>query len=428
MSLPPLPPPRSSSAIALPLPPWITGYGVTGDDASRHLIARLRPQCIRTWGTDQLTDPLLADCSAMGTRVWAGLWLQAAATSRDEAAALARTVADEVARFKTCTAIQAWVVGNEVELRSRDAEAAHATVRECIAAVRAADPTRLVATAISDHMGMAVMWQRETCAACRPDVLLVNAYGGAPTLAARLASAASSCDGRQLPFALGEFGCRGPWECADEPSSAEAAAWAHASFIANRHDPLFRGGFAFLGGFKVERSPTWFSLALPRTLAPDAAAGSGSRPLLWALAADRIAATEAAWATPPIPWRPPIAIAITEAALAEGGVARLHITATASVAATVPCRVIAIPWSIWTAAGTLAAALAGAAVAIADVTLPMAPAPPPSPFIVDLRLPAPTTTAHLPDDMAVVAVAAMPGDGDVRLITACARMRTRGPR
>lgn len=278
--------------------------GVAGTHAVS-LFASLGANALRTWGADQLSRALLDEAAAAGVAVWAGLWVERHPATPREAAATRAAVLRGVAEWAHHPAIAAWVVGNEVELRSPPGVPPASVFAALVALardVRAADPTRRTAVAVAD--GDAAKWRAwagATAAAPNDVVLLVNAYGGAPTLHRRLEAA--GCVGA---YALGEGLTPGHWEAGstpwgarvEPPSGAKAAFAAHAAATSllphaappPSHTPPGGGGgggagrllacagaFAFFGGYKVEVTPTWYSLLLPLRPLP-LGAGAASAP------------------------------------------------------------------------------------------------------------------------------------------------------
>lgn len=271
---------------SLPFQCGVAGVGHAG------LLAALGCNALRTWGADQLSEALLDECARCGVRVWAGLWIQSAppagrAHDAERAAIVARVVAD-VGRWRHHAAIVGWVVGNEVELRSGCLADALALTRAAATAVAAADPGRVIATALAD--GGADKWRAVAGAPCPGtssaapaaiDVLLVNAYGGLSGLRDRLAAG-----GYRGAYAVGEGLAGGHWEAPTAPWGApleppSVAKAAHALEAAAAHvlpaaaalgaqrtgagcsgtdGPTCIGVFAFFGGHKVEATPTWYSL------------------------------------------------------------------------------------------------------------------------------------------------------------------------
>lgn len=217
-------------------------------------LAAMGCNAIRCWGTDQLDVPLLEECERLGIAVFAGLWLDSA-DAPSMAAALG-ALQQQVRAWQRFACIACWIVGNEVELRSRSEADAWEFIRRAALAVREADPAqRPVATAIADVgvskardlqrvMGMGQPGRRPTL-----DLLLINSYGAAGTLPERLAA-----QGYFGAYAVGEFAGVGHWEapaqpvplqgsgaagvnvtvqCPVEPSSAEKAATAVLSVSGN---------------------------------------------------------------------------------------------------------------------------------------------------------------------------------------------------
>jgi hypothetical protein len=101
------------------------------------------------------------------------------------------------------------------------------------------------------------------------DVLGINSYGAASGAGEALKRA-----GWKKPFAVTEYGVPGPWEVRTtawgapfEPTSHEKARAFYAThrMVTGINDgkELCLGTFAFLWGWKQERTSTWFGLFLP---------------------------------------------------------------------------------------------------------------------------------------------------------------------
>jgi hypothetical protein len=98
------------------------------------------------------------------------------------------------------------------------------------------------------------------------DIVGLNSYAGAPSLAKRYREA-----GGTKPYIVTEFGPPGTWEVGKtswgapiEPTSTEkAASYRRAWDEAVVKSPLSLGGYAFTWGWKQEATATWFGMLLP---------------------------------------------------------------------------------------------------------------------------------------------------------------------
>jgi hypothetical protein len=235
--------------------------------------------CVRTWGIGTL-DEKVSDGERFIDRAWRlgimvvpGIWVQHERHGFDYANSEAvrqqreETVA-AVRRYKDHPAVLAWGLGNEMEgVSAKDASVAVLKeVNELAKLVKAEDPAHPVMTVIAFNPGKAVQVM-EHCPEI--DILGVNTYG-----AAAGAGTALKGVGWRKPFAVTEFGVKGFWEVATTPwgapyeqTSQEKAANYFAAhrlvFEVNDGKELCLGTFAFLWGWKQERTATWFGMFLP---------------------------------------------------------------------------------------------------------------------------------------------------------------------
>lgn len=167
----------------------------------------------------------------------------------------------DIDRWSRCPEIKVWLVGNELEHRSAPADAARFT-DEIARAVKERDPLhRPVGTVVAeiDETKVSLL---NGCA--NVDYVGVNTYGGLPTLQHRV-----SKFGLHKPYFIGEYTGQGPWEVSKtpwavplEPNSYEKAATS-ATITSTCVGASYLGSFLFLGAYKVEVTPTWFSLLVP---------------------------------------------------------------------------------------------------------------------------------------------------------------------
>lgn len=235
--------------------------------------------CVRTWSIDSLDVKdadgirLIDRAQRLGLKVVAGLWVQHERHGFDyrDSNVVARQRSEIVAavhRFKNHPAILLWGLGNEMEGPSSKAgsEVVLREVEELARLVKQEDPLHPVMTVIAFNPAKIEPVMR-LCPSI--DVLGVNSYGGAAGAGPELKAA-----GWKKPFAVTEFGVRGfwevpatPWGAPWEPTSQEKARSYYSAhrlaFEMNEGKELCLGTFAFLWGWKQERTATWFGMLLP---------------------------------------------------------------------------------------------------------------------------------------------------------------------
>jgi hypothetical protein len=244
------------------------------------LLAESGGNAVRTWGQhevdrthvgdDGVERTLLDHAHRLGLAVCAGFWMQHPRHGFDYGDERAveeqlRALERWVRAHKDHPAVLVWGLGNEVEI--------NADVREVFPHLN--DAARLVKSIDPDHPTMIVISElgedqskvRAFMELCPDvDILGINAYGGLPTVAARLDEA-----GFDRPFMVTEYGHLGPWEvdtsswgAPKEPTSTEKADRLAEGFDVTLLDERGRcvGGFAFLWGHKQERTSTWFGIFL----------------------------------------------------------------------------------------------------------------------------------------------------------------------
>jgi hypothetical protein len=159
-------------------------------------------------------------------------------------------------------------LGNEMEGDGNDPNVWKA-VEEIARMVKQIDPSHPTVTVIAE-LGANGIKAKQVRALCPSiDILGVNSYGGAASLAQRLKAA-----GWTKPYLVTEFGPNGPWEAGKtawgaplEPTSTKKArdyADRYAASVASQKGWCL-GSYVFLWGDKVEGTPTWFGMFLPGT-------------------------------------------------------------------------------------------------------------------------------------------------------------------
>ena len=240
-----------------------------GGDASKGLLARSGGTSFRTWGADGLDDQL-DEAQRLGLKVTVGIWLGHKEhgfryDDPNQVAGQLERVRQTVERYKRHPALLMWALGNEMEgFEQGDDPLVWKAVEEAAKAAKKLDPDHPTMTVIAEIGGRRVASFNQYCPDV--DVLGINSYGGAPSLAERYRKA-----GGTKPYVLGEFGPPGVWELpknawgvAVEPTSTAKAAIYRTIYAKAAEDrELCLGSYAFAWGAKQEASATWFGMFLP---------------------------------------------------------------------------------------------------------------------------------------------------------------------
>lgn len=259
-----------------------------GGDQNLELLASLGGNSIRTWGSENLAT-VLDEADRCGLTVCAGLWLGHEKHGFDyqnlhDVTRQIEHCLKTVRQHKDHPALLMWGIGNEMEGDGQNPAIWYAVnhiAREC----KRVDPNHPTMTVISELGENKLRCIEQFCP--KIDVVGVNSYGGAPTLAERYRQA-----GVRKPYVLTEFGVNGPWEVAAtgwgapvEPSSSAKAKCYLRNYrkAVQEAEGACLGSYAFLWGAKQETTATWFGMLLPdgsRLGAADAmaVAWTGSRP------------------------------------------------------------------------------------------------------------------------------------------------------
>jgi hypothetical protein len=246
------------------LPFFIKGAGGSG---SKSLLKSCGANSFRTWGADTLGDDL-KEAEEDGLTVAAGIWLghkDQGFNYNDPAQILdqRQKVTEVVSTYKNSPSLLLWSLGNEMEGDGRD-PVVWKEIEYLAKMVKQIDPHHPVMTVICEPIDKKIKFLDDYC----PDVDIVgiNAYASAPTVADRYAAAAGT-----KPYILTEFGPPGQWEqpktawgASIEMSSTAKADWykrAYTETVLNR--PMCLGSYAFLWGTKQEATATWYGMLLP---------------------------------------------------------------------------------------------------------------------------------------------------------------------
>lgn len=245
-------------------PYFIRGVGGNG---SLELLVQAGGNSIRTWGADDLGQTL-DRAHRHGLTVTAGIWLGHPDGfdyhDPDAVRKQFEMCREVVRRHKDHPALLMWAFGNEMEGNGKDRKIWEAI--EAIAVMsKKLDPMHPTMTVIAEIGEDKVRSIQELCPSI--DVIGINSYGGARSLAERYAK-----QGGKKPYVVTEFGPLGPWEVPNtrweapiEASSTAKAELYQASYRAAvlRAKGTCLGAYAFLWGNKQEATATWFGMLLP---------------------------------------------------------------------------------------------------------------------------------------------------------------------
>lgn len=245
-------------------PYFIQGVGGNG---SMKLLVEIGGNSVRTWGAEQL-EQTLDEAHRHGLTVTAGIWLgHTGGFDYSDPVAVKKQFdmcKEVIERYKDHPALLMWAFGNEMEGNGKDPKVWEAV--EAIAAMsKRIDPNHPTMTVIAEIGDDKVKSIQNLCPSI--DIIGVNSYGGAPTLAERYAK-----QGGRKPYIVTEFGPLGQWEVAKtrwdapiEVSSTEKAEFYRRSYRAAVSDSkgTCLGSYAFLWGNKQEATATWFGMLLP---------------------------------------------------------------------------------------------------------------------------------------------------------------------
>ena len=222
---------------------------------------------IRTWGADNI-GPLLDEAQKLGLTVCVGVWFghKEHGFSYDNPKQVAEQyerVRQTVLRYKDHPAVLAWALGNEMEM-GNEGSAVWRAVNDAAVLVKSLDSRHPTLTVVAEIGGDKIKKINELCPAI--DIIGINSYGGAPSLAQRYKTA-----GGTKPYILTEFGPPGTWESGKKPwgavpeltSTEKGASYRRAYEGAVRNQPLCLGAYAFTWGNKQEATATWYGMFLP---------------------------------------------------------------------------------------------------------------------------------------------------------------------
>ena len=239
-----------------------------GGDGSLAALAAAGGNSVRTWGGDVGT--LLDDAHALGLTVTVGIWLGHERHGFDYGdSAMVQAQFEEARRMvlkhKDHPALLLWGVGNEMEgFDEGDNPAVWRAVNDVAEMIKELDPFHPTMTVTAFVHGKRIEYLHRRSPAI--DIHGINAYGGAQAIPELLRDG-----GATKPFVLTEFGPVGPWEmpktdwgAAYEQTSAEKADFYRETYEKTilAEPGLALGSYAFLWGYKMEGTETWFGMFL----------------------------------------------------------------------------------------------------------------------------------------------------------------------
>jgi len=227
---------------------------------------------MRTWGVDGLEDEL-KEAEAVGLKVSAGIWMphekamyeNCSDMDADPAwqAELARYV-KAVRKYKNSSGILWWTVGNEIETETAVTLGSECTWRRlewAVQAVKREDPDHPVGTVIAGPHVPKIRLIGQFAPSL--DFLGINAYGEESLLVGHNCLKANFTK----PYAIMEFGPSGhwiapltEWGAIIEESSSEKVPRYNATCYSCYDDPRCLGAFAFVWGWKWEKTGTWYGM------------------------------------------------------------------------------------------------------------------------------------------------------------------------
>ena len=221
---------------------------------------------IRTWGVASNTGDLLDAAHARDMTVLLGLWMKHPENGFDYTDPVAvqeqeDSLVAQAMQFKDHPALLGWGVGNEVEILD-DSGPVWRAIGSLATALKKIDPNHPT-VAVTAEIGTA---HEQRLAIYCPDIDIwgINAYGGLPSLPARL-----TARGYEGPYLVTEYAGAGPWEvpltswnAPFEPTSTQkAASYAGGWNSVVAADPgRCLGGIPFVWRPAPDPADTWFPM------------------------------------------------------------------------------------------------------------------------------------------------------------------------
>jgi hypothetical protein len=245
-------------------------FFVKGAGGMMHLdkLAAAGANAIRFWHTDAKS---LDEAQRYGLAVLVGLPLGKPRSGFDYAdekklAEQRAKIRELVLKFKDHPAVLLWAIGNEPTIGTPREQRLllWKEVNRLAGLVRSLDPHHPVIAVVG-----AEQWKKhldEMDAPCPAlDAVGINAYADMLTMPEDVAR-----QGWQRPYLVTEFGPRGHWQVArnewkarlEDSSTEKADFYRRAYEHAVKDRPQCLGSFAFIWGWKMEKTHTWYGLLL----------------------------------------------------------------------------------------------------------------------------------------------------------------------
>ncbi|GAB4457905.1 MAG: glycoside hydrolase family 2 TIM barrel-domain containing protein [Armatimonadaceae bacterium] len=249
-------------------------YFVRGAGGSQNLelLTKSGGNSLRTWGAENAGKDLdLAQ--KHGLTLTLGIWLghKQHGFKYDDPQMVKEQfekAKEVVLKYRNHPALLAWGIGNEMEGDGNDPLVWKA-IEDIARMVKELDPNHPTMTVIAEIGGEGIKAKQVQKLCPSIDILGVNSYGGASSVATRLKQA-----GFTKPYIVTEFGPNGPWEvgktpwgAALEPNSTEKTRMYlnHYQQAVAAQPGWCLGSYVFLWSHKQEATPTWFGMFLPET-------------------------------------------------------------------------------------------------------------------------------------------------------------------
>lgn len=244
--------------------------GAGGENAWDLLVAS-GGNATRTWGVGENLMEQLDQAHELGLAVVVGHWLGHERHGFDyDNEVMVQEQFDRVKRdvmkYKDHPAVLMWGVGNEMEgFDSGDNPKIWNHVQDIALMIKEIDPNHPTMTVTAEIGGGRIESIHNIASAI--DIHGINSYGGFPSVVERYRA-----QGGTKPVIITEFGPPGTWEVGTNSfgappeltstQKADIYRDAYRNGCINQSD-LCLGGFAFIWGYKMEATATWFGMFLP---------------------------------------------------------------------------------------------------------------------------------------------------------------------
>lgn len=244
--------------------------GAGGDNAWDLLVAS-GGNATRTWGVGENLMEQLDQAHELGLAVVVGHWLGHERhgfdyDNEEMVQEQFNRVKRDVMKYKDHPAVLMWGVGNEMEgFDSGDNPKIWNHVQDIALMIKEIDPNHPTMTVTAEIGGGRIESIHNIASAI--DIHGINSYGGFPSVVERYRA-----QGGTKPVIITEFGPPGTWEVGTNSfgapheltstQKADIYRDAYLNGCINQSD-LCLGGFAFIWGYKMEATATWFGMFLP---------------------------------------------------------------------------------------------------------------------------------------------------------------------